>query len=182
MEKNKLIILDRDGVININSNGYITSLQKFKLIVGSIDAIVALSKLDYKIAICTNQSAIARGLLSVAELNKMHEYLCKLVNDSGGNIFAIEFCPHHPNNNCDCRKPNSLMLERIINRLHPVDLSSLYMVGDSYTDLLAVQKVGGIPILVKTGHGLHTISKYHLNDNLLIFDNLSKFADYLCYC
>jgi D-glycero-D-manno-heptose 1,7-bisphosphate phosphatase len=174
---NRLIILDRDGVININGSGYISSLQQFELIPGSINAIVNICKLGYKVAVCTNQSAIARGFLSVEELYRINNYLIDLVEKAGGKIELIEFCPHHPDDNCRCRKPKTLMLERIANFCRVHDRSSVYMVGDSYTDILAIKFFGGIPVLVKTGHGLETI-KQNI-ESTLIFEDLLDFANYL---
>lgn len=174
---NRLVILDRDGVININGSGYISSLQQFKLIPGSINAIVNMCKLGYKIAVCTNQSGIARGFLTIEELLKINEYLVDVVKNSGGRIEIIEFCPHHPDDNCECRKPKTLMLEKIAHFCEVSDISSVYMVGDSYTDILAIKNFGGIPVLVKTGHGLETI-KCNL-ESTLIFEDLHSFADYL---
>jgi D-glycero-D-manno-heptose 1,7-bisphosphate phosphatase len=174
---NRLVILDRDGVINVNGSGYISSLQQFKLIPGSINAIVNICKLGYKIAVCTNQSAIARGVLTIEELLKINQYLIDTVQNAGGRIEGIEFCPHHPDDHCECRKPKTLMLKKIAHFCGVDDISSVYMVGDSYTDILAIKNFGGIPVLVKTGHGLETI-KYNL-ESTLIFDDLQSFADYL---
>lgn len=175
--KQQLVILDRDGVINVNRHDYVKSVDQFELIPSSIDAIVNICNLGYKVAVCTNQSAIARGFLTLTELGRMHNILRDSVTTAGGKIEIIEFCPHHPDDNCLCRKPKTLMLQRICDFCEIKDMSQVYMVGDSLTDIQAVKALGGAAILVKTGHGLKTLDK--IDDSVLVFENLYQFSEYL---
>jgi D-glycero-D-manno-heptose 1,7-bisphosphate phosphatase len=170
----KLLILDRDGVINQDSDAYIKSLDEWIPIPGSIDAIAQLSKAGWTVAVATNQSGIARGYYDLATLEAMHERLRMLVAEQGGEVGLIVYCPHGPDEGCDCRKPKPGML-RTIAAHYQVDLAGLWFVGDSKGDLEAALTVDAQPILVKTGKGEKTLSK-GIPEGTLIFDDLAAIA------
>lgn len=173
----KLIILDRDGVINHDSDEYIKSVDEWVPIAGSIEAIARLSKAGWTIAVATNQSGIARGYYSLETLYAMHEKLHQLVTRAGGQIGLIAYCPHGPNDGCDCRKPNTGLLKQIA-EYYQVSLVGKWFVGDSSTDLALAERVACQPVLVKTGKGIRTLDK-GISDRVLVFDDLAAVADYL---
>ncbi|CAD5107072.1 D-glycero-beta-D-manno-heptose 1,7-bisphosphate 7-phosphatase [Zestomonas carbonaria] len=173
----KLIILDRDGVINHDSDAYIKSLDEWIPIPGSIDAIARLSKAGWTVAVATNQSGIARGYYDLATLEAMHARLRQLVAEQGGELGLIVHCPHGPDDGCDCRKPRPGMLHQIAAH-YGVALHGVWFVGDSSGDLEAALAVDCQPVLVKTGKGGRTLGK-PLPDGILIFDDLAAVADQL---
>lgn len=175
----KLIILDRDGVINQDSDEYVKSTDEWIPLPGSIEAIAMLSKAGYKIHVATNQSGLARGYFTEGTLNKMHDKMLGLINAAGGKIQSIKFCPHGPDDNCRCRKPDSGMFEEIAADLNLANLDGSYTVGDSARDLYAGEKLESSPILVRTGKGERTIAKGDMPLNTLIFDDLYSFAKFL---
>jgi D-glycero-D-manno-heptose 1,7-bisphosphate phosphatase len=143
----KLIILDRDGVINHDSLQYIKSEDEFNLIPGSIDAIAKLTKADYKIGIATNQSGLARGYYDDGRLSAIHDVLIDAVTDAGGAIDIIEHCPHMPDSGCICRKPNPGMLLSIAEQLN-IDITGVPFVGDRISDIQAAEAVDARPFLI----------------------------------
>jgi D-glycero-D-manno-heptose 1,7-bisphosphate phosphatase len=145
----KVILLDRDGVINHDSIHYIKSPDEYEFIPGSIDAIVRLTKAGYKVGVATNQSGIARGFYDVEVLSKIHEKLSTAVRMAGGEISAIVYCPHHPNDGCACRKPNPGMLNQLAKLLH-CRLKGVMFVGDRFSDIQAAQAAGATPVLVRS--------------------------------
>ncbi len=175
----RLIILDRDGVINEDSDNYVKSVDEWQPIPGSIDAIARLSRNDYRVVVATNQSGIARGYYDVETLMAMHDKMHHLVNEAGGVIEAVFFCPHGPDDNCDCRKPKPGMYVDAGERLR-TDLKDVPVIGDSLRDLEAAEAVGARPILVRTGKGMRTLEK--LGDaarNMEVFDDLAAAVDAL---
>ncbi|MBM3104719.1 D-glycero-beta-D-manno-heptose 1,7-bisphosphate 7-phosphatase [Pseudomonas sp. P66] len=170
----KLLILDRDGVINQDSDAYIKSLEEWIPIPGSIEAIAQLSKAGWTVAVATNQSGIARGYYDLATLEAMHARLRTLVAEQGGEVGLIIYCPHGPDEGCDCRKPKPGMLQTIAAH-YQVDLAGIWFVGDSKGDLEAALTVDAQPILVKTGKGEKTLSK-GIPQGTLIFDDLAAIA------
>lgn len=170
----KLLILDRDGVINHDSDAYIKSVEEWVPIPGSIEAIAALSKAGWTVAIATNQSGIARGYYDLATLDAMHARLRSLVAQQGGEVGLIVYCPHGPDEGCDCRKPRPGMLHTIA-RHYAVDLQGLWFVGDSKGDLQAAAAVDCQPVLVMTGKGRRTLDG-ELPAGTLIFDDLAAVA------
>ncbi len=170
----KLLILDRDGVINEDSDAYIKSVQEWIPIPGSIEAIAQLSKAGWTVAIATNQSGIARGYYDLPTLDAMHARLRELVAEQGGEVGLIVYCPHGPDEGCACRKPKPGMLQTIANH-YAVDLSGIWFVGDSKGDLEAAQAVDSQPVLVLTGKGKKTRSS-SLPSGTLIFDDLAAVA------
>ena len=151
----KIIVLDRDGVINQDSDDYIKSAEEFIPIEGSIDAIARLCAADFKVVVVTNQSGLARKYFEEEQLSEMHHLLCSMVEEAGGLIDGIFYCPHHPDEACSCRKPKTGLLEQIENEF-VCNLQDSYFVGDSLKDIEAARSFGCKPILVRTGKGLLT--------------------------
>ncbi|MDF9754270.1 D-glycero-D-manno-heptose 1,7-bisphosphate phosphatase [Pseudomonas sp. TE6288] len=170
----KLLILDRDGVINHDSDAYIKSLEEWVPIPGSIEAIAQLSKAGWTVAVATNQSGIARGYYSPETLEAMHARLRALVAEQGGEVGLIVHCPHGPDAGCDCRKPKPGMLLAIAEH-YQVPLAGVWFVGDSKGDLEAALAVDAQPVLVKTGKGERTLEK-GVAQTTLIFDDLAAIA------
>lgn len=170
----KLLILDRDGVINHDSDAYIKSVEEWLPIPGSIEAIAQLSKAGWTVAVATNQSGIARGYYELAVLDAMHDRLRELVAEQGGEVGLIVYCPHGPDEGCDCRKPKPGMLKTIAAH-YDVALSGVWFVGDSLGDLEAAKAVDCQPVLVMTGKGEKTLGK-PLPVGTLIFDDLAAIA------
>ena len=165
--------------MNNDSKNYIRSVNGWIPIPGSIEAIARLYKAGYTIAIATNQSGLARGYFSEAELQSMHNKFLLLVEKSGGKVAAIKYCPHHPDQNCNCRKPKPGMLIEIINELG-AQAETTWMVGDSFKDLQAGRLAGCKTALVKTGNGTITLAaKRKELDKTPVFENLSMFCDQL---
>ncbi len=173
----KLLILDRDGVINEDSDAYIKSLDEWIPIPGSIDAIARLSKAGWTVAVATNQSGLARGYYDAATLDAMHARLRELVAEQGGEVGLIVHCPHGPDDGCACRKPKPGMLQQIAAH-YGTELAGVWFVGDSSGDLEAALAVHCQPVLVKTGKGQRTLAK-PLPAGTLIFDDLAAIADQL---
>lgn len=176
-----LIILDRDGVINEYDGNYICSADEWIPIPGSIEAIARLCIAGHRIAIATNQSGIARGYYGIDELDAMHDKLEQLVEAQGGCIEFIAYCPHHPDDRCNCRKPLTGLLDQIRDYFHLDSLQGAIMVGDSRKDLEAGLEADCRAVLVLTGNGVETAA--HLETRPLAdvrqFDNLAAFADWV---
>lgn len=170
----KLIILDRDGVINEDSDDYIKSVDEFIPIPGSLEAIGKLTKAGYTIAVATNQSGIARGYYDRATLDAMHTKLAQLLSTFGGKIDKYFVCPHGPDDQCDCRKPKSGLFAQIAAH-YQMNLQGIPAIGDSFRDLQAGQPYGTQAILVRTGKGERTLAK-HANElrEVAIFPNLRE--------
>jgi D-glycero-D-manno-heptose 1,7-bisphosphate phosphatase len=174
----KLAILDRDGVINFDSDHYIKSPAEWRPIPGSIEAIARLHQAGFRIAVATNQSGIGRGLFDMATLNAINDKMMELVFRSGGRIDALFFCPHTAAEECGCRKPRTGMYEEIAARFH-TDLKGMPAVGDSLKDLQAAETVGAQPILVLTGKGAKTREDGGLPKKTLVFEDLAEASRYL---
>ena len=176
----KLIILDRDGVINEDSDNYVRSVDEWKPIPGSIEAIADLYKAGYDIAVATNQSGLSRGYFDVDELNAMHSKMVHLVKEQGGQISAVLYCPHGPDDHCDCRKPKPGMIHQFVEQFHQ-KAEDVWVVGDSLRDLQAGLQAGCKVALVKTGKGprsLKAIAEQETGlDDAPVFDNLKSFAE-----
>ncbi len=179
----KLIILDRDGVINEDSDKYIKSVDEWRPLKGSPEAIGRLTHAGYRVVVATNQSGISRGLFDMAALNAMHEKMHKIVAQAGGRIHAVFYCPHKDDDDCACRKPKPGMFVDIAKRFH-TDLRGVPVVGDALRDLKAGMAAGAAPALVKTGKGLTTIAAAlasgGLPENTLVFDDLAAAAAHYC--
>jgi len=174
----KLIILDRDGVINFDSDQFIKSPDEWKPIPGSLEAIARLTREGWRVVVATNQSGLARGLFEMATLNAIHAKMHKTMAQAGGRIDAVFYCPHGADMNCDCRKPKSGMFNEIAAR-YGRDLSDVPAIGDSLRDLQAAVNVGARPFLVKTGKGEKTLAAGGLPKDTPVFANLSEAVDHL---
>lgn len=154
MSIDKVIFLDRDGVINYDSPHYIKSWDEYEFLPGSLEAMVALSRAGYHLILITNQSMIGRGMVPLAVLENMHHRMRKAVESAGGSVFDIFYCPHHPDDDCDCRKPEPGMIFQAKTR-HGIDLLRSVMIGDNAKDVLCGQNAGcGATVLVQTGSGV----------------------------
>jgi D-glycero-D-manno-heptose 1,7-bisphosphate phosphatase len=174
----KLVILDRDGVINHDRDDFVKSPAEWVPIDKSLEAIANFTQAGWRVVVATNQSGIGRKLYNVQALNAMHEKMHRLVGQAGGRIDAVLFCPHTANDHCECRKPKPGMILEIAQRFN-ADTDGLPMVGDSLRDLQAIAAVGGMPLLVKTGKGQKTLAAGGLPEGTLVFDDLFDAADYL---
>ncbi len=172
----KLIILDRDGVINHDSDAYIKSVDEFIPLPGSLEAIARLKKAGYTVAVATNQSGIARGYYDEATLAAMHDKLARLLDEQGGEIDYIAYCPHGPDDDCACRKPLPGLLHEISQHFN-VELTHVPIVGDSLRDIQAAKKVGASPILVMTGKGERTVSNKEQLNGIPVFADLAAAVD-----
>ena len=179
-----LIILDRDGVINEDSELFIKNEQEWIALPGSIAAIAELSKAGFDVYIATNQSGLGRGLFSERDLEAMHGKLRRLVTEQGGQIAGIFYCPHAPDAGCDCRKPAPGLLWQIQTHAGR-SVRGAPMIGDSLRDLEAGVAAGCKPILVKTGkgeltwqkierEGIEDIEGIPFKEDLLVFNNLAQ--------
>ncbi len=174
----KLAILDRDGVINHDSDFYIKSPAEWRPIPGAIDAIARLNQNGFHVVVATNQSGIGRGLFDMATLNAINDKMMEMVFRHGGRIDALFFCPHTAIEECNCRKPRTGMLEEIAARFH-VDLKGVPFVGDSLKDAQAADAVGAQPILVLTGKGERTRGEGGLPRRTLVFEDLAEAARHI---
>jgi len=168
----KLIVLDRDGVINFDSDQYIKSPEEWRAIPGSLDAIARLNQWGYRVVVATNQSGVGQGLFEMDTLNAIHEKMMKAVAQVGGRIDAIFFCPHTNADDCACRKPKPGMLKEIAMRYN-TDLAGVPVVGDALRDLQAAAAVNAQPILVLTGKGKLTAEDPALPPGTPIYADLA---------
>lgn len=177
-QQSKLIILDRDGVINEDSDAFIKSVDECTPIPGSIEAIARLGRAGYTVVVATNQSGIARGLLNEYALAHIHQYLSDLVEEQGGLISGFFYCPHGPESGCICRKPQPGLLDQISAEFR-IELSNVPMVGDSLRDLQAAAAAGCVPVLVRSGKGERTLSEGLPPDfaDCDVYENLSEFVN-----
>lgn len=173
----RYVILDRDGTINIDSDEFVKSPDEWLPIPGSLEAIALLNRHGYKVVVVSNQSGIARGLFDLATLEAIHAKMRHLTAAAGGAIQAIYFCPHGPDDICDCRKPKDGLFRRFAADAQ-ADLSRTYAIGDSLRDIQAAESAGAKPILVRTGKGRHTAVN-HPQLNVPIFDNLYDAATHI---
>lgn len=170
----KLVILDRDGVINEDSDEYIKSVAEWQPIPGSLEAIARLCQAGYRVFVASNQSGIGRGLFDYDALFAMNDRLQKLVGELGGRIDGIEFAPEHPDDASEMRKPNPGMLKDLARRFQ-VSLEDVAFVGDTAADLLAARSAGARPILVRTGKGARTEKEHELH-GAAVYDDLAAFV------
>ena len=174
----KLIVLDRDGVINHDSDQFIKSPDEWRPIPGSLEAIARLHHAGFRVVVATNQSGVGRGLYDMATLNAIHEKMHKAIAQAGGRLDAVFFCPHTADSKCECRKPRAGMLHEIGNRFN-VELSGVPCVGDGLRDLQAADAVGAQPMLVLTGKGEKTLRDGGFPKNTVIFPDLAFAASAL---
>ena len=161
----RLVILDRDGVINHDSDEFIKSPDEWQAIDGSIEAIARLSAAGFDVAVASNQSGVGRKLIDLPVLEAIHSKMLRAVREAGGDIAKIVYCPHHPDDDCDCRKPRPGLFRKIAHQLG-VPLQDVPMIGDSERDIAAARAVGGRPILVLTGNGRATKNALELSGDL----------------
>ncbi len=180
----KTILLDRDGVINQDSDDFIKSVGEWLPIPGSLEAIALLHRHDYRVVVISNQSGVARGLFSLDTLSEINRHMLNEVRKKGGMIEAVFFCPHGPDDGCSCRKPATGLFRDVASRLK-IEMSGVPAVGDSLRDLQAAYEVGALPVLVKTGKGKKTLKLLKKEDSPLSLDkvidfkNLAAFTDAL---
>ena len=174
----KLIVLDRDGVINEELDRPISTADEWVPIEGSLDAIARLHQHGWSVAVATNQSGIGRGLIELSVLHEIHQQMHRMVNQAGGKIDVVAFCPHTDSDECACRKPAPGLLYTIGERLG-VELSDVVMVGDSLRDIQAAMAAAVTPVIVRTGKGQKTLDKHKGLEHIPAFDNLAKYVDQL---
>ncbi|MDN5869285.1 MAG: D-glycero-beta-D-manno-heptose 1,7-bisphosphate 7-phosphatase [Nitrococcus sp.] len=173
----RLIVLDRDGVINWDSTKYIKSPAEWQPLPGSMSAIARLAAIGFDVVVCTNQSGIARGLLSRDDLSAIHARMDAAVRAAGGRLAAVFICPHGPDDGCACRKPKAGLLQAVEHHFE-ASLCNRPVVGDSARDLVAASRVGARAMLVRTGNGEHTLAS-SATDIAESYPNLAMLADHL---
>jgi len=178
MSEQKYIILDRDGVINVDLFDYVTKPVDFKFEEGSLEALSLLSKKKFKIIVATNQACISLGIASKDQINVVNSHMIQKVREHGSDILHLEVCPHKPEDDCACRKPKTgllLQAERILD----IDLKGSYFVGDKFSDVQCAIAHECKPLLVKTGYGEITL-KNHDTSQAQVFENLLSATRFIC--
>lgn len=171
----RLVVLDRDGVINRESPAFIKTADEWLPLAGSLEAIAALGRAGFTVVVASNQSGVGRGLISPAALQEIHARMLKAVEQAGGTLAGIFFCPHRPEDNCDCRKPKPGLL-RQIEAQFGCSLNGRPVIGDSARDLQAAMAIGARAILVRTGNGIETEAKLGSSSGVEVFDDLAAVA------
>jgi D-glycero-D-manno-heptose 1,7-bisphosphate phosphatase len=173
-----LVVLDRDGVINRESADFIKSADEWLPLPGSLEAIAALSRAGFTVVVATNQSGVGRGLISSSALEEIHRRMVQRVEQAGGKLAGIFFCPHRPEDDCSCRKPKPGLLRQIEARFG-CSLKGRPVIGDSARDLQAAEAVGARAILVRTGNGIGTEQQIRSGSDVEVFDDLAAAASAL---
>ncbi|MDQ1302232.1 MAG: D-glycero-D-manno-heptose 1,7-bisphosphate phosphatase [Pseudomonadota bacterium] len=174
----RLVVLDRDGVINRESAEFIKSADEWLPLPGSLEAIAALSRAGFAVVVATNQSGVGRGLISSLALEEIHSRMVQGVEQAGGKLAGIFYCPHRPEDDCSCRKPRPGLLQQIEARFG-CSLKGQPVIGDSARDLQAAVAVSARAILVRTGNGLATERKLDSGSKVEVFDDLAAAANSL---
>ncbi len=174
----KLIVLDRDGVINEDLERPVGHPDEWVPLPGSLEAIARLHQAGWHVAVATNQSGIDRGLIALETLHAIHQRMHESVNKVGGKIDVVAFCPHSDSSQCDCRKPAPGMLYTISERLD-IDLSTVVLVGDSLRDMQAAMATAATPIIVRTGKGQMTLDNNKGLEHIPAYDDLASYVDAL---
>lgn len=174
----RLLIVDRDGVINEDSPEFIKSPEEWRPIPGSLEALAAATQMGFSIYVVSNQSGVARGVVDIEQLQRIHSRLIAEVSRCGGRIDAILFCPHGPDEGCACRKPKAGLLEAIAERTG-ASLQDAIVVGDRLSDLQAARAVGARAVLVETGHGRETAGKLPAHERLAVYPDLAAVVNRL---
>lgn len=178
MRQQNLVILDRDGVINQDSPSYVKSAAEWRPIPGSLDAIARFTQAGWKVAIASNQAGIARGRFTLADLDEIHQKMRRAVHNGGGHIDALAFCPHGPDDDCECRKPRPGLLTRIGSELG-MSLDGVPFIGDKVSDIDAARTAGAQPVLVLTGNGcaaLRQLTNNNDKDDVVVVPRLADAA------
>jgi D-glycero-D-manno-heptose 1,7-bisphosphate phosphatase len=176
--KNPFIILDRDGVINYDSEYYIKSPDEWHAIPGSLEAIATLNRAGFRVLVATNQSGISRGYYDLEMLSRIHEKLLHELAAVGGYIDEIFFCPHHPDDGCGCRKPKLGLIQQI-QKKYPISFADTFFVGDSYSDMQLAAESGCKPILVLTSKGQKTLEDHPECASIPHFANLAEAVKFI---
>ena len=174
----KPIVLDRDGVINEDLWGYVTKKEEFKPIEGSLLAIKKLTDAGFNVVIATNQACISKKIINEKQLQAVHDHMSLLVQEAGGKIDHVAFCPHTPEEKCSCRKPETGLLDELEERLG-CSLKNCFFIGDKESDVLCATNFGCIPLLVKTGYGERSLSSKHCPPEERCFNNLLDAVHYV---
>ncbi len=174
----KLVILDRDGVINKDADDYIKTPEEWRPIPGSLEAIARLHQADWRIVVASNQSAVGRGLITLEALGQIQQKINHALDELGAHIDGLFFCPHAPVAGCDCRKPKPGLLKDIEQRLH-VELTGVPFIGDTQKDVGAAQAVGARPLLVLTGKGKMTAQTPGFPRDVPVYEDLAAATDAL---
>lgn len=177
MINSRYVMLDRDGVINVDSDKFIKSPQEWQAIPGSLEAIALMNDNGYKVVVITNQSGLSRGLFNLATLRQIHAKMRHQTMERGGCIENIYYCPHASGDNCQCRKPKPGMLQQFA-RDYQIRLNDIPFIGDSLRDIQAAQAVAAQPILVKTGKGEKTLPELMATE-IPVFENLYEAAQFI---
>ena len=173
-----LVILDRDGVINFDSDAYIKTPDEWIPIPGSLEAIASLHQAGFTVVVATNQAGVGRGLFNLVALTSIHNKMQTAIEAAGGKLAGIFYCPHAPDHHCDCRKPKPGLL-RQIEKQFGVTVKGMPTIGDSLRDLEAAQAVGARAILVRTGNGEQTLKQLATPENIEIYTDLAAAATQL---
>jgi D-glycero-D-manno-heptose 1,7-bisphosphate phosphatase len=174
----RLILLDRDGVINLDSPEFVKTPQEWQAIPGSLEAIAQLKNSGRRVAVCSNQSGVARGIVSLDMLKAIENKMLSELQSYGAELDLVLYCTHHPDEQCGCRKPAPGMLENAMSML-AIDTADTCFVGDSLRDIQAAEAAGCQPVLVKTGNGMLTIRQLGERgspDTTRVFADLAEFA------
>ncbi|AHK80470.1 D,D-heptose 1,7-bisphosphate phosphatase [Ectothiorhodospira haloalkaliphila] len=174
----KLILLDRDGVINRDSPDYIKSPEEWIPLPGSLEAIARLSRAGWRVVVVTNQSGLARGLFDAATLDAIHARMTDAVEAAGGSLQGIYHCPHGPDDGCDCRKPRPGLFHQVARDLN-IDLAGVPAVGDSPRDIEAATVAGCSPLLVKTGNGARALAEGRIPQGIPVYEDLAELVQAL---
>lgn len=171
------VILGRDGVINEPVDGGVASPQQLRFIPGALEAVARLNHADVRVCLATNQPGVGEGLFDYDALFAVHERIAQELHKVGGHIDAIAFCPHAPDDHCDCRKPRPGLFQELSRRLQ-ISLEGVPALGHNVVDVQAAAAAGATPMLVRTGSGQAAIDSGHeaLQD-IRVFDDLSAFAE-----
>lgn len=180
----KWLILDRDGVINYDSDHFIKSPEEWRPLPGSLEAIAALNNAGYRIVVISNQSGLARGLFNSDTLETIHQKFRTLLDNKGGRVERIYFCPHGPDDQCTCRKPLPGLFNQFAEDFN-IELEGIYAVGDSIRDLEAAYSAGANSVLVRTGKGeksaqsLRALPEGSPLSCVPVYNDLTSFVDHL---
>ncbi len=180
MKNIKLVLLDRDGVINFDSPDYILNAEQWLPIPGSLQAIQRLNQAGVKVAICSNQSGLGRGMMNQDDFSAIQQKMMLAIDDAGGNIDYVAYCPHHPDDGCLCRKPQAGLLLEAMQGVDMLNRTQTVMIGDSLRDIQAAQAAGVASMLVGSGYG-DVIKIYEqvqaIDASVAVYDNLSACVD-----